>query len=136
MKSAVDPVTGVRRTQSRIPRETATVSEFGLTEIDSNIIAENEYGDEILNTFNTERKKLLLDLNIVINAWRQNTPTGQQLQVPEDIEREFADNAVKNKELYKDVIEGQVGSGRKPRKMKNTMMMTMVLHFWTSLCLT
>lgn len=125
MKSAIDPVTGVRRTQSQLPRVASIVSEFGLTEIDTNIIAQNEYGDEILNTFNTERKKLLLDLNVVINAWRQNTPTGQQMEVTEDIEREFTENAIKNDELYKDAL-GQRGSGRKPRNIKDTMTVTMV----------
>ena len=96
------------------------------------VIAKNEYGDEILNTFNTERQKLLLDLLVVINAWKQNTPSGQQVQFNEIIQKDFDKTLEKNKELYKNVErdrlendpnvlfvgEGMVGEGRAKRRPK------------------
>lgn len=50
-----------------------------------------EYGDEMLDTFNREREKLLVDLTIVINSWKQNTPTGEQTQLGENLQKEFSD---------------------------------------------
>lgn len=69
-------------------------------DITQNVIAMNEYGDEILNTFNTERKKLLLDLTVVINSWKQNTPTGQQSSFNEIVESDFNKTMKQNKALY------------------------------------
>jgi hypothetical protein len=56
------------------------------------ILTTTEYGDEILNTFETERRKLLLNISVVVNSWKQNTPTGQQTQFTADVEKEFQRN--------------------------------------------
>ncbi len=73
--------------------------ELGFGDIDKGLIAENQYGDEILNTFNSERKKLLLNLTVVINSWKQNSPTGQQTEFGEDIQKDFDSVTKKNKDL-------------------------------------
>lgn len=88
------------------------------------IVQSTEYGDEILNTFDVERRKLLLNLSVVINSWKQNTPTGQQTEFTEELESEFKDNFDENK-FYAGMmmdanapapVEGSVeGSGRRRR---------------------
>lgn len=84
--------------------------EYGFGDTTKSIIQSNEYGDEILNTFNTERQKLCLDLMVVINSWKQNTPTGQQMEFNDDIQRDFNITLKKNKELMMEV-EGERGEG-------------------------
>lgn len=76
-----------------------------------NIVAENEYGDEVLNVFNSERQKLLLNLSVIINSWKQNSATGQQVEFDETLQRDF-DNTTKNN---KDLLLNKMGGSR--RKM-------------------
>lgn len=126
-----DPITGVIRN--------VYPNAYDEQGIDANIIEENEYGDEILNTFNAERNKLLLDLTVVINSWRQNTPTGQQTQMSEQLERDFGNTTYNNRQLYQDIhstdvdslgsmvgSEGTIGSGRRRGRPRKTGAMTMV----------
>ena len=84
--------------------------QYGVGDTTKAIIESNEYGDEILNTFNTERQKLCLDLMVVINSWRQNTPTGQQMEFGDNIQRDFNSTLKKNKDLMMEV-EGERGEG-------------------------
>jgi hypothetical protein len=141
-KIGKDPFSKVKRFQTDIPYVMASVG-TALTNVDEDIIRENEYGDEILNTFNTERRKLLLDLTVVINSWKQNSPTGQATELTEELEEQFVNIAKQNELLYKDaagldtVAEGvapqnvteedadKTGSGRR-RKMKKTGSSTLV----------
>jgi hypothetical protein len=131
-----DPFTGVQRVAN--PN---VFQEFGFGNVEQNLMRQNQYGDEILNTFDTARKELLLDLTVVINSWKQNTPTGQQTDLGEELERDFQQTAARNKDLYinlerernavdeMDTTAATVGSGRKPRgrpKKNDTMTMTMV----------
>ena len=107
--------------------------DYGFGDTTKAILKQNEYGDEILNTFNTERSKLCLDLTVVINSWKQNTPTGQQTEFGNDIQRDFNITLKKNKDLMVEVeADRQAGSGdtfgagRKPRKPRKTGQMTLV----------
>ena len=92
---ATDPYTKVKRTieEDRV---------FGMTNLEEDYTRLNEYGDEILNTFNSERKKLLLDITVVINSWKQNTPLGQQSSIPFDKQRDFEIRAGIYPQLYVD----------------------------------
>jgi hypothetical protein len=118
----IDPYTKVKR---NIEEDRA----FGMTNLEEDYIRLNEYGDEILNTFNTERKKLLLDITVVVNSWKQNSPIGQQSTIPFDRERDFEIRAGLNPQLYVDTDvphpqgggeadQDQVGAGR--RRYKKT----------------
>ena len=123
-----DPITKVIRN----PNPNALQDYRRNFDITPYVIAKNEYGDEILNTFNTERQKLLLDLLVVINAWKQNTPSGQQVQFNEIIQKDFDKTLAKNRDLYNInegvrvgedpdamfVGEGMVGEGRAKRRPK------------------
>jgi hypothetical protein len=57
------------------------------------VIENNQFGDEILGTWNEERKNLLLTLTIVVNSWKQNTPTGQQTEFAGDITASYQNTA-------------------------------------------
>lgn len=124
-----DPFTKVKRNMNP---NAFQIHGFGL--VNEEIIAENEYGDEILNTFQTERRKLLLDLAVIVNSWKQNTPTGQQTQFSEDLQSDFDATANMNSQLFIDrEREGLdddsavIGAGRKPRgKPRKTGAMTMI----------
>jgi hypothetical protein len=126
-----DPFTGVQRTGN--PN---AFQEVGFGNVEQNLMRQNQYGDEILNTFNTARQELLLNLTVVINSWKQNTPTGQQTDLGEELDRDFQQTAARNRDLYIDLERqandddsGVIGAGRKPRgrpKKKDTMTMTMV----------
>lgn len=108
--------------------------DYGFGDTTKAILKQNEYGDEILNTFNTERSKLCLDLTVVINSWKQNTPTGQQTEFGNDIQQEFNATLKKNKDLMVEVERDRqagddafiLGAGRKPRKPRKTGQMTLV----------
>jgi hypothetical protein len=92
---ATDPYTRVQR---NIDERRA----FGMTNIEEHLIRQNEYGDEIINTFNSERKKLLLDITVVVNSWKQNSATGQQTEMAEDLTRDYEATAGRNRQLYVD----------------------------------
>jgi hypothetical protein len=98
---------------------------FGYGNVEENLMRQNEYGDEILNTFNQSREELLLNLTVIINSWKQNTPTGQQMEFSEKLQADFIDTAQDNRNLYTR-LQGNnlndddsgvlfVGNGRKPR---------------------
>jgi hypothetical protein len=95
-RSGTDPYTGVARRRVNPPQLSLPLemSVFG------------QYGDEIFETFKVEVNKLLLNLTVIINSWKQNTPLGQQTEVVRQVE----------------------GAGRKPRgrPKKDTMKMTLV----------
>lgn len=114
-------------------------------DIEEGIIFQNQFGDEILSVWNEERKNLLLNLTVIINSWRQNTPTGQQAEFSEDVNRSFQNTATrlgKKAELvakYPEVPEGfdyerdivgdleSFGAGRKPRgRPRKTGSMTLI----------
>jgi len=126
-----DPFTGVTRT----PNPSNVFRQVGFDNIEQELVRQNQYADEILNTFDTARKELLLNLTVVINSWRQNTATGQQTEMGEELERDFQQTAARNKDLYiaqqrqaTGIGEGQEGAGRKPRgrPRKDTMSQTLV----------
>lgn len=114
------------------------------SDLEEAIIDQNQFGDEILSVWNKERQNLLLNLTTIINAWRQNTPTGQQTSFNDDVNRSFQDTASrlgKKAELveaqgqqpypgfnYQDVAGLEsVGAGRKPRgRPKKTGAMTLI----------
>lgn len=121
-----DPFTGVKRNAN--PNVFQNVG-FGMA--DENLIQMNQYGDEILNTFNSARQELLLTLTVIINSWKQNTPTGQQTDLGETLERDFQTTASVNKQLFEgnqaDDGSGVIGAGRKPRgRPRKTGSMTLV----------
>lgn len=121
---------------SKVPRSSNpnVFQDYGFGDTTKAIIKQNEYGDEILNTFNTERSKLCLDLTVVINSWKQNTPTGQQTEFANNIQQEFNITLKKNKDLMVEVEQDRqagddafiLGAGRKPRKPRKTGQMTLV----------
>jgi hypothetical protein len=126
---AIFPITKKERKQGRLMRQAED-------DIENAIISNNQFGDEVISVWNEERKNLLLNLTIVINSWKQNTPTGQQVQFGDDITREFQDTASRLGEKAEMIEEGYgktiipqpQGAGRKPRgrPKKDTMTMTMV----------
>lgn len=59
--------------------------------VEETILEQNQFGDQIIATWNTERKSLLLDLTVVINSWKQNTASGQQAVLNQQVERDFQD---------------------------------------------
>ena len=130
-ESMRDPFTGVRRIAN--PN---VFQEVGFGNVEQNLMRQNQYGDEILVTFDTARRELLLSLTVIINSWKQNTPTGQQTELGEELERDFQQTATRNRDLYinleREANEDDsaiIGSGRKPRgrpRKKDTMTMTMV----------
>ena len=137
-ESMRDPFTGVRRIVN--PN---VFQEVGFGNVEQNLMRENQYGDEILVTFDTARRELLLSLTVIINSWKQNTPTGQQTELGDELERDFQRTATTNRDLYNDYAlpprpvrnqaveddDSVIGSGRKPRgrpRKKDTMTMTMV----------
>jgi uncharacterized protein YfkK (UPF0435 family) len=81
----------------------------------------NEYGDEIINTFNSERKKLLLEITVVVSSWKQNSATGQQTEMAEDLTKDYETTAGRNKQLYieSDGDYNPVGAGRMSRSKKS-----------------
>lgn len=79
---AIFPITKREKRDDRLLRQAED-------DIENVIIGANQFGDEVLSVWNEERKNLLLNLTIVINSWKQNTPTGQQYQFSNDITREF-----------------------------------------------
>ena len=110
-----DPFSGVIRN----PNPNA-FQEFGFGNVEEDLMRQNQYGDEILNTFNQAREELLLNLTVIINSWKQNTPTGQQMEFSEDLQTDFIDTAQDNRALYTnlqrdDDDSGMIGNGRKPR---------------------
>ena len=83
-----DPFTG------QVYRPNAYLQEsFGNNSLEQQLIQFNQFGDEMLGTWDIERKNLLLNLTVVINSWKQNTPTGQQTAFNEDITRSFQQTA-------------------------------------------
>ena len=130
-ESMRDPFTGVRRIAN--PN---VFQEVGFGNVEQNLMRQNQNGDEILVTFDTARRELLLSLTVIINSWKQNTPTGQQTELGEELERDFQQTATRNRDLYinleREANEDDsaiIGSGRKPRgrpRKKDTMTMTMV----------
>lgn len=101
-----DPFTRRRGTPtdpySRVGRNIDEGRAYGMTNIEEEFIRVNEYGDEIINTFNSERKKLLLDITVVVNSWKQNSATGQQTEMAEDLTRDYETTAARNRQLYID----------------------------------
>ena len=71
-----------------LPRE-----RFG--DLEEAIIEQNEFGDEILSLWNTEINNLLLNLTTIINSWKQNTPTGQQISFNDKINKSFQNTATR-----------------------------------------
>ena len=98
---------------TRVERNVDEGRAYGMTNIEEHLIRENEYGDEIINTFNSERKKLLLDITVVVNSWKQNSPTGQQAEMAEDLTKDYEMTADRNRQLYvdTDVPNPQGGGG-------------------------
>jgi len=116
------------------------------SDLEEAIIDQNQFGDEILSVWNTERQTLLLNLTVVINSWKQNTPTGQQTEFNSDINRSFQNTAVRlgrkaelvgaqGQQPYpgfdynRDVadLESVTGAGRKPRgRPRKTGAMTLI----------
>ena len=129
--NATDPYTRVER---NIDEERA----YGDTNLTKYFIRQkefgkggNEYGDEIINTFNSERKKLLLDITVVVNSWKQNSATVQQTEMAEDLTKDYETTSRRNKQLYIDTDipnpqsgggsddYDQVGAGRSTRLKKS-----------------
>lgn len=110
----IDPYTRVER---NVDEDRA----YGMTNIEEEFIRQNEYGDEIINTFNSERKKLLLDITVVVNSWKQNSATGQQTEMAEDLTKDYEITAGRNRQLYidSDIPNPQVGAGRSRRSKKS-----------------
>ena len=111
--NAIDPYTRVER---NVDEDRA----WGDTNLEKYFIRQkefgkggNEYGDEIINTFNSERKKLLLDITVVVNSWKQNSATGQQTEMAEDLTKDYETTARRNKQLYidSDIPNSQSGGG-------------------------
>lgn len=122
--------------------------QFGDNSIEQQIIERNQFGDEVLSIWNQERQNLILNLTIIINSWRQNTPTGQQTAFSEDVNRSFENTAVRLGaradlvEARKQGLQGtdyearlmgkvadteSVGAGRKPRgRPRKTGAMTLI----------
>lgn len=115
------------------------------SDLEEAIIDQNQFGDEILSVWNTERQALLLNLTIVINSWKQNTPTGQQTEFNTDVNRSFQTTATrlgKKAELVeaqgqqpyegfdydRDAadLESVSGAGRKRGRPKKTGAMTLI----------
>lgn len=98
---------------SRVERNINEKRAYGMTKIEEEFIRQNEYGDEIINTFNSERKKLLLDITVVVNSWKQNSATGQQTEMAEDLTKDYETTAGRNKQLYiaTDTPNPQAGGG-------------------------
>lgn len=84
-----------------------------------------EYGDEIFNTFDTERKKLLLNIKVIINAWKQNTPMGQ---MSEEIPAEMVEKPEDWSESVAEIRAERVaeGAGRRRRGRPRKAEMTLV----------
>lgn len=82
---------------TRVPRRVNAIlqQQYGDNSLEQSIIEQNQFGDEMLSTWNQERQNLLLNLTIIINSWRQNTPTGQQTSFSEDINRSFENTATR-----------------------------------------
>ena len=115
---------------TRVERNIDEWRAYGMTNVDEEYVRLNEYGDEILSTFNSERKKLLLDITVVVNSWKQNSATGQQNEMAEDLTRDYENTAGRNKQLYIDTDapnpqgggggdQDQVGAGRRRSSKKN-----------------
>ena len=66
-----------------------------LGNLEEAIIEQNEFGDEILSVWNTEINNLLLNLTTIINSWKQNTPTGQQISFNDKINKSFQNTATR-----------------------------------------
>jgi hypothetical protein len=98
---------------SRVERNINEKRAYGMTNIEEEFIRQNEYGDEIINTFNSERKKLLLDITVVVNSWKQNSATGQQTEMAEDLTKDYETTAGRNRQLYiaTDTPNPQAGGG-------------------------
>ena len=97
---------------TRVERNIDEGRAYGMTNIEEHLIRQNEYGDEIINTFNSERKKLLLDITVVVNSWKQNSATGQQTEMAEDLTRDYENTAGRNRQLYVDTdIPNPQGGG-------------------------
>lgn len=100
-ESKKDPFTG------QLYRPNAYLQQrFGDNSLEQQLIQYNQFGDEMLGTWDTERKSLLLNLTIVINSWKQNTPTGQQTEFSEDITRSFQ-NTAKRLGKKADLVEAE-----------------------------
>lgn len=84
-----DPFTGVKNV-SAIALPTTRQRQDDYEEA---IMENNQFGDEILGVWNEERKSLLLSITVVVNSWKQNTPTGQQTELSNDITRSYQNTA-------------------------------------------
>lgn len=79
-------------------------------EVEENILYENEYGDEILSAFNTERKNVLMNLTVILNSWRQNEPTQMQTERQAELMQDFDTTSASLSSLSKSLQE-QRGEG-------------------------
>ena len=85
---------------TKVKRNVDIKKTYGMTYTEAYVIKQNEYGDEIINTFNNERKKLLLDITVVVNSWKQNSPNGSQTEFGEKITKDYETTANINRQLY------------------------------------
>ena len=107
-----DPYTQSRRFPSHyeaLPQEAFDSVEYGL-------MYDVEYGDEIFSIWNTERQKLLMDLTVIVNSWKQNSPTALQSLMGERLESEYQDTAERLGAQLADIR----GSGRKKAVKKGS----------------
>ena len=93
----IDPFTGVVRNRTNMDEH---YGRGGWAEARTRLMELNQYGDEIMNTFMTARNELMLTLTVIINSWKQNTPTGQQTEMSGNMERDFQREAMRNKVIY------------------------------------
>jgi len=124
----VDPFTNVVNPKVQ-PRTRTSLAD----DVEFAILESNQFGDEILNTWNTERNNLLINLTVVVNSWKQNTPSGQQTELGERLAKSYqnvADRLGTKAELteyapfFPDDGVSQ-GAGRKKPK-KDTMKATLL----------
>jgi hypothetical protein len=124
----VDPFTNVVNPKVQPRTQTALADD-----VEFAILESNQFGDEILNTWNTERNNLLINLTVVVNSWKQNTPTGQQTELGERLAKSYQDVAnrlgtkaelTEYAPFYPDDGVSQ-GAGRKKPK-KDTMNATLL----------
>lgn len=146
-RDGIDPFTKTKMPISRPDPRVLNPDFVGrrASDLEEAIVEQNQFGDEILSVWNTERKNLLLNLTTIINSWRQNTPTGQQTDFNDDVNRSFQ-NTASRLGRKAELVEAEgappggdinfvrdtnalesVGAGRKPRgRPRKTGAMTLV----------
>lgn len=103
-----DPFTNA----SRYTTSFANLPDNALDSVEYGLMYETNYGYEIFSTWNEERRKLLLDLLIVINSWKQNSPAGAAAEFDEKVENEYEETAYRLGRQIQDIRKERTGAGR------------------------